>query len=166
MPACHAHPLRRLALAAAPLAAVLAAALPAGAQMSRPIGGDKPAQQEQQQQQQKPDKQFPVGWSWTAVSLNGRPLGGSERPTLLVDEHYRARGFSGCNTYSATAYPLQKQGFAVGPVASTRKSCDKALMDQETTFLRALRASGQWDLVDGVFILKGQAGELRFERNF
>lgn len=167
MHACHAHFLRRPVVIAMLFAGALSVGATAQAQTSRPIGGDaRPAQQEQQQQQQKPDKQFPIGWSWTAVSLNGKPLTGAERPTLLVDEHYRARGFSGCNTYSATAYPLQKQGFAVGPVASTRKSCEKPLMDQENAFLRALRTSGQWDLVEGAFVLKGDAGELRFERNF
>lgn len=166
MPACPAHPIRRLAFTATVVAAAIAAGSSVEAQTSRPIGGEaRPAQQDQQQQQ-KPDKQFPVGWSWTAVSLNGKPLAGGERPTLLIDDHFRARGFSGCNTYSATAYPLQKQGFAVGPVASTRKSCDKGSMGQENAFLRALRASGQWDILEGVLVLKGQAGELRFERNF
>lgn len=168
MPARPAQPsLRTLGLPAGVLAACLTAASFAHAQASRPIGGSAPsAAQAEQQQQQKPDKQFPVGWSWTAVSLNGRALSGTERPTVLVDDHFRARGFAGCNTFSATAYPLQKQGFAVGPIASTRKACDKALMDQENAFLRALRGAGQWDLVDGVFVLKGPAGELRFERNF
>ena len=61
------------------------------------------------------DKIFPLGSSWVAVSLNGKAFGG-ERPTFSLDDQLRARGFGGCNNYSATTYPLREQGMAVGPV--------------------------------------------------
>ena len=84
------------------------------------------------------DKIFPLGSSWVAVSLNGRAFGG-ERPTFSLDDQLRARGFGGCNNYSATTYPLREQGMAVGPFALTKKSCDKAAMASEQAFLVALR---------------------------
>lgn len=113
---------------------------------------------------QKPEKQFPVGSSWVAVSLNGRRFGG-ERPAFLLDKQFRARGFGGCNNFSATAYPLREQGIAVGPLALTKKQCDKALMDLERAFFVALRTAQKWDSDVGSLILKSPSGEIRFERS-
>ena len=38
------------------------------------------------------DKIFPLGSSWVAVSLNGKPFTG-ERPSFALDDQLRARGF-------------------------------------------------------------------------
>jgi heat shock protein HslJ len=118
--------------------------------------GEKPPPKEQ--------KIFPTKTSWIAVSLNGKPFSG-ERPSFILDEQFRLRGFSGCNTFSAVAYPLREQHFAVGPFALTKKSCDKAIMDSEHSFLVALRTSALWDTVGGQLVIKGQNGELKFERS-
>ncbi len=131
-----------------------------------------PAQQQQQgeQQQQSPgpkkeEKRFPVPSSWVALSLNGKPYDGADRPTFSLDQQYRAKGFGGCNTYSATAYPLREQGLAVGPFALTKKSCDKAAMSAEQAFLVALRTSAKWDITGSTLIIRTGNGELRFERS-
>ena len=110
------------------------------------------------------EKTFPTKVAWMAVSLNGKPFSG-ERPTFILDEQFRLRGFGGCNTFSATAYPLREQRFAVGPFALTKKACDKALMDQEKNFLIALRTSVQWETVAGDLVIKSQNGELKFQRS-
>jgi heat shock protein HslJ len=110
------------------------------------------------------EKTFPTKVAWMDVSLNGKPFSG-ERPTFILDEQFRLRGFGGCNTFSATAYPLREQRFAVGPFALTKKACDKALMDQEKNFLIALRTSVQWDTVAGDLVIKSQNGELKFQRS-
>lgn len=108
-------------------------------------------------------KIFPLGSSWVASSLNGKPFTG-ERPTFKLDDQMRATGFSGCNTYSTTAYPLREQGLAVAPFALTKKTCDKATMAIEQAFLMALRTSGKWDIEGPTLIIKSQTGELRFDR--
>lgn len=113
--------------------------------------------------QPRPEKQFPLGAAWSLVSLSGKAVAG-ERPTLVVDEQLRAKGFAGCNTFSATAYPLREQGFVVGPVAVTRKACEGAVNASERAFLVALRGARKWDLVNGQMVIQGVAGELRFER--
>jgi heat shock protein HslJ len=59
---------------------------------------------------------------------------------------------------------LRQQGFAVGPVAVTKRACDKAVMDFERSFLLALRGARQWDLVEGRLVLKTASGEIRFDR--
>jgi heat shock protein HslJ len=109
------------------------------------------------------EKQFPLGAAWLLVSLNGKSLPG-ERPSFTLDKQFRARGFSGCNTFATTALPLRQQRFAVGPFALTKKACDKGLMESEKQFLTALRTSVQWDLVAGALVIKTQNGELKFER--
>lgn len=109
------------------------------------------------------EKTFPLGASWTAVSMNGKPIA-DRRATLMVDQNLRGTGFAGCNTFSAAAYPLRQQSFAVGPLALTKRSCDKGLSDFERSYLTALRATQKWDLVNGKLVLKGGAGELQFDR--
>lgn len=112
---------------------------------------------------QQQEKNFPLGAAWTVVSLNGKPVS-DRRATLMVDANLRGTGFGGCNTFSAAAYPLRAQGFAVGPLALTKRSCDKGLSEFERAYLTALRATQKWDLVEGKLILRGGAGELRFDR--
>ena len=82
-----------------------------------------------------------------------------------MNQQLRATGFAGCNNFSATLYPLRQQSIAVGPLALTRKSCDKGLMQTEMTFLVALRTAARWDLEGASLVIKGQNGELRFERS-
>ena len=113
--------------------------------------------------QPRQEKIFPVGSSWTAVSLNGRPFTG-ERPSFTLNKQYRATGFGGCNPFSATAYPLREQGSVVGPFVLTKKSCDRARQQIEQTFLVALRTAAKWDIQGSTLTIEGQNGTLRFER--
>ena len=97
------------------------------------------------------------------MSLNGKPFSG-DRPSFTLDQQFRAKGFAGCNTYAATAYPLREQGLAVGPFALTKKKCDSSIMAVEHAFLVALRSAAKWDIEGPVLTVKSQNGELRFER--
>ena len=113
-------------------------------------------------------KKFPFDAQWIAISLNDKPFPGerADRPTLSLDETLRVRGFGACNTYSATAYPMQQQAFAVGPIALTSRECSKTALDAEKAFLLALRTAQQWDSEPGKLIITGQHGKLVFERTF
>lgn len=113
----------------------------------------------------KEEKRFPLGTSWIAVSMNGKSFSGTERPAFTLDDQFRARGFGGCNSFSATAFPLKEQGIAVGPLALTRRNCDKGVMASEQTFLTALRTAAKWDTVIGSLVVKGPNGEIKFERS-
>jgi heat shock protein HslJ len=126
-------------------------ALPALAQQA-PAGG-APVQ----------GKAFPVNVQWSLASLNGAAVVG-EHPTVQLDAQLRMRGFAGCNTFSATAYPMKNQGITVGPVAVTNKVCDKAVMDAEKTYLLGLRTALQWDVKDGFLYIRSERSELKFER--
>ena len=145
--------------------ALLLAAAASNAEAQRRRGEDDP--QKAPKGEAPPPKQekiFPAKVQWVAISLNGKPFSG-ERPTFVLDEQFRVRGFGGCNTFSAVAYPLRNQHLAVGPLAITKKGCDKALMDAERSFLVALRTSATWETAGPQLIIKGQNGELKFERS-
>lgn len=111
------------------------------------------------------DKRFPLGAAWIAVSLNGKTYGGTERPSFRLDDQFRVQGFGGCNTFSTSAFPMREQGFAVGPLALTKRECDKGRMAAELAFLTALRTAAKWDTQIGTLIIKGPNGELKFERS-
>ncbi|MEN3930212.1 META domain-containing protein [Microvirga sp. W0021] len=112
------------------------------------------------------EKIFPTGTSWTAVSLSGRPIpSGVERPSFSLDSQFRARGFGGCNTYSATVYPLRNQTLAVGPIALTKRKCPGNLNAAEQNFLGALRSAQKWDIIGSTLIMKTGHGDLRFQRS-
>ncbi|MBS7695821.1 MULTISPECIES: META domain-containing protein [unclassified Chelatococcus] len=145
------------------IALCLLSVVPAQAQEGGSRGG-KP--QETKQQQPRREKQFPLGASWVAVTLNDKPLPrGAARPSFTVDQTLRMRGFGGCNTFSATAYPLRGQTFAVGPFALTKRSCSKEIEAAERAFFIALRTAQQWDIVGGQLVLRGQAGVVKAERS-
>lgn len=60
------------------------------------------------------------------------------------------KGFSGCNTFRAT-YTTQGDRISVGPVATTRRACDSAVMQQEREFLAALKSTTTWTF-SGAFL--------------
>ncbi len=109
------------------------------------------------------EKVFPVGVSWVAVSLGGKTFSG-DRPTFNLDSQFRGRGFGGCNTYSATVYPLRNQTLAVGPIALTKRQCPGGNA-MEQSFLMALRSAQKWDIVGSTLIMQTGNGELRFNRS-
>ncbi|ACL55374.1 protein of unknown function DUF306 Meta and HslJ [Methylobacterium nodulans ORS 2060] len=153
--------------AAAGAVALVAFATQASAQAILGYGQknrDKPDQKQYIPPAKAQEKIFPLDSTWTAVSLNGRPFAGADRPSFIIDKQYRARGFGGCNTFAATAFPLKEQHLAVGPLAITKKSCDKAVSAAEMQFFTAFRTSAQWDIVGSQLVIKSQAGELRFDR--
>lgn len=157
----------RLTVWASACAVALAVSAPASAQNVLGYGQknrDKPKAKQYVPAAKAQEKMFPLDSTWTAVSVNGKPFPGRERPSFIIDKQYRARGYGGCNTFAATAFPLKEQHIAVGPLALTKKSCDKALSATEQAFFIALRTSAVWDLVGSQLVLKSPNGELKFDR--
>ena len=85
--------------------------------------------------------------------------------SLKIDSALRGSGFAGCNSWSATMYPVKDQHLAVGPYALTKKQCDKDTMAIEFGFLSALLGSPTWDLVNGDLVIKGPRGAMRLVRS-
>ena len=150
------------ALRCVALLSVLVAAPALARQARQPAAAPKPAAQGALAPRQ--DQIFDIGVSWMAVSLNGQPLAGPDRPSFSIDKQFRARGFGGCNTFAATAFTLREQRLAVSPLTWTKKKCAPAVMASEMAFFQAIRYAVQWDQQGSTLIVKSQNGELRFER--
>jgi heat shock protein HslJ len=144
------------------LPVALAAACLAGPALAQ--GKNRPPAEDPSMRSQRAEpKKFPIDMQWTLVSLSGKTPPG-DRPTLMVDGQFRVHGFGGCNAFSATSIPQPGQRFAVGPIAQTKRACDKAVSDFERAFLIAYRTAVVWDIRDGYLMFGSQAGELKFER--
>jgi heat shock protein HslJ len=135
------------------------AACGAAVAQQKPQGAQAP-------QPSKEEKTFPKDSNWTLRAMNGKPLSPGLEATLKIDGQFRGSGFSGCNTWSATMWPVRNQRFAVGPVALTKKQCDAAKMAFERNYLVILHNRSGWDLVNGMLEVKGDSGSLTFARGF
>jgi heat shock protein HslJ len=110
-------------------------------------------------------KNFPLDQTWSLKELNGKPVPSGIDASLKIDGSLRGSGFTGCNSWSATLYPVADQHLMVGPFALTHKQCDKDLMQLEMGFLSTLVGSPAWDLVNGDLVIKGPRGSARLARS-
>jgi heat shock protein HslJ len=110
-------------------------------------------------------KNFPLDQTWSLRELNGKPVPSGSDISLKIDGTLRGSGFTGCNSWSATLYPVKDQHLAVGPFALTKKQCPKDVMQLEVGFLSALIGNPTWDLVNGDLVIKGPRGALRLARS-
>jgi len=110
-------------------------------------------------------KNFPLDQTWSLKELNGKPVPPGLDISLKIDGTLRGSGFTGCNSWSATLYPVKDQHLAVGPYALTKKQCAKDVMQVELGFLSALVGNPVWDLVNGDLVIKGPRGALRLARS-
>ncbi|MGB7975672.1 MAG: META domain-containing protein [Roseiarcus sp.] len=110
-------------------------------------------------------KNFPLDQTWSLRELNGKPVPPGLDISLKIDGTLRGSGFTGCNSWSATLYPVKDQHLAVGPYALTKKQCPKDVMQLELGFLSALIGNPEWDLVNGDLVIKGPRGALRLARS-
>jgi heat shock protein HslJ len=110
-------------------------------------------------------KNFPLDQTWSLRELNGKPVPPGLDISLKIDGTLRGSGFTGCNSWSATMYPVKDQHIATGPYALTKKQCAKDVMQLEVGFLSALLGNPEWDLVNGDLVIKGPRGALRLARS-
>ena len=76
---------------------------------------------------------------WRLEDLGGRGTLDRVPLTLQFGPAGRLSGHAGCNGYMG-GVQRAGGGVRIGPLASTRKACDEAVMIQETSFLQALEA--------------------------
>ena len=154
--------MRKTLLAAALAAAAVMAAVPV---LAGPPKG--PVDEEEQKPKPLPplQKNFPLDQTWSLRELNGKPVPDGLDASLKIDGNLRGSGFTGCNSWSATLYPVKDQHLMVGPFALTKKQCPKDLMALEAGFLTGLLGNPEWDLVNGDLVIKGPRGSMRLERS-
>lgn len=86
-----------------------------------------------------------TGTEWGIEYIGGRGIIDKSRVTLRFMEKNRLSGSGGCNSYTGQ-WELLGDGIKVGPLASTRKACAPALMDQESGFFRELEKVERFDI--------------------
>ena len=111
------------------------------------------------------EKAFPTHTIWILKDFNGKPVASSDDLSLSIDETFRGSGYSGCNTWSATLYPVKGQRLAIGPLALTHNTCAPARVALERAYLTALHGGPAWDLTADELVIKGPRGTLRFRRS-
>ena len=88
------------------------------------------------------DVQGLTGSQWLAEDVEGGGVVDGSHSTLEFAAADKVAGDTGCNRFMG---PLAVEGTAIrlGPLATTRRACPAALMDQERRYLQALaRATG------------------------
>lgn len=113
-----------------------------------------------------PEKEFPKSVTWSLVQMDGAKIDPALNITFSVDSNLRGSGFSGCNSWSATMYPLPGQKLATGPYAVTRKSCEKPVNEREFRILSILASGPVWDIDRDDLVITAPQGTLRFIRAF
>ena len=78
-----------------------------------------------------------VGTTWVATEIDG--AGATlVPPDLVFEDDRRFHGSSGCNRYVGELNPTAPS-VRVGPVETTRMTCEPPLMEQERRFVNTLR---------------------------
>ena len=81
-----------------------------------------------------------TGSEWLAEDIRGGGVIDNARSTIAIAADGAVSGSGGCNRMTGRA-KIDGQAIGIGPLATTRKACVPALMDQERKFLAALEAT-------------------------
>jgi heat shock protein HslJ len=104
---------------------------------------------------------------WRLVEVEGRaitPTEGEKRPFMRLDPTKKqAAGYAGCNDFFG-GYTLDGSSLSFGPIGATRRACEGPQDEIEIDFLKALGATGSWQIMDGVLILSADKVLARFKR--
>jgi heat shock protein HslJ len=95
--------------------------------------------------------------TWRAEEIGGEKGLAAAQPTLRFTADGQAGGSGGCNTYAG---PVSIDGDAMtfGRLASTRKACLPALLDQEQKFFIALAGARTFSVEGSQLTLRDAAG--------
>lgn len=103
-----------------------------------------------------------AGTSWLVEDLEGRGVIDRAQTTLVFDADGGVVGSTACNRYRGPAEVTEPDGtLTFGPLATTRRACPAAVMDQEQRFLDALGRTVRYAIDDrGFLLLYDAAGTL------
>ena len=104
--------------------------------------------------------QSPPYGRWLAEDINGGGVIDRLQTTLDISPEGRATGFGGCNNFMGSV-TIDGTTVSFGPLASTRKACTPAVMDQENKFHQALSAAKTWRIDEqSKLLLTNSAGNI------
>ena len=85
-----------------------------------------------------------LGTAWRLERLTGAAVKGGTQPTLEFPAEGRASGNGSCNRFNGIV-SIQDGAIMFGGLATTRKDCPEAVMQQEEAYLSALRESVRFE---------------------
>lgn len=105
----------------------------------------------------------PIGGTWKATEVAGRPPVVLSEPRLQFTEDGRVQGTTGCNDFEGQVR-FDGAALDVTDLVSTRIGCPADVAATEAAFLRALDAAERLSVDGETLVLSGPDGELRFTR--
>jgi len=104
-----------------------------------------------------------VGTTWLLEDLAGAGVIDRIQATLSFSANGTASGNASCNQFNGPA-TVSGSTVSFGPLATTRKMCPEAVMDQERRYLEALRGTVQFERKESFLYIyaAGQSQPLRF----
>ena len=103
--------------------------------------------------------------TWQATAIGEAPVPPGVEMTLLIESDMRAGGVGGCNSYFSQA-TVTEDGFFIGEVARTQRSCLYERNMLEQSYLDALKAAVSWVVDNDTLSLLDSSGKptVMFER--
>ena len=98
-----------------------------------------------------------VGPTWVAEDIQGRGVIDDLQSHITFTAEGQAHGSGGCNNFTG-GYRLEGATLALGPLASTKKACPPAIMNQEAGFHEALGATRGYRFENGLLFLLDAQG--------
>ena len=100
--------------------------------------------------------------SWLIDSIKGKPVVAKSMAKLKFTQENRLSGSASCNNISSS-YISKNNAISIGPIATTRKMCLPALMDQEANLLQALSKVKRIQLKNGQLSMIDQQNVLQLK---
>jgi heat shock protein HslJ len=99
-----------------------------------------------------------IGSIWLAEDIGGAGVIDNLQSRLQFVSPEQVAGHAGCNSFSGAAV-LTPAKLSIGPLASTRKMCSPAVMDQENRFLRTLESVRSASIENDLLYLRDASGQ-------
>jgi len=104
----------------------------------------------------------PLYGRWIVQSIQDQRIIDKSTAKVIFSPDNKLTGSASCNSI-ATSYNTQNNSLSIGPIATTRKMCQPALMEQESTLLQALAKVRRFEINNGQLSLFDQQGTLQLK---
>ena len=99
---------------------------------------------------------------WLIESIQSQYVINKGSVTLIFNADQQLSGSASCNNISSS-YKLQNSSLTIAPIASTRKVCLPAIMEQESDLLQALSKVRRFQLHNDQLSMYDQQGALQIK---
>lgn len=100
--------------------------------------------------------------SWKVQSIQEIAVIKNSSARLKFNQENKLSGSASCNNLSSS-YNSQDNALTIAPIATTRKMCLPALMEQEARLLQSLNKVKRFELYNGQLSMYDQQGQLQIK---